>query len=250
MSHEDAIVRPVSTGRSPRLGPRAVLAASDADVQSLRKAMVLPDSCPLYMSRLYYNAANPVWPVVAGPIMGAPYAAMLLEILRAWGVRKALFLGWCGSIDPGIRIGDIIIPSGAYIDEGTSVHYNQCGQEVVRPDATLEHLLGERLSRQRTHFHSGSIWTTDAIFRETPTQVRKYQRLGAVAVEMELSALLAVAAFYTLPMAAVLTVSDELSTFKWRTGFKADGFKQSRLTACRLITDLFGPENDTIHDEY
>ncbi len=241
MTHENAIVRPVRTKRTPVLGPLAVMAASDGDVQILRKELALTDSFPLYMSRLYYNRADPAIPAVVGPFMGAPYAVMLLEILRAWGTQKTFFIGCCGSTDQRVGIGDIIVPSGAWIDEGTSVHYGQCGDEAVRTDDTLRGLLQQGLVQRNANFHSGLIWSTDAIFRETRTQIHKYQQLGALAVEMELSALLSAAAFYALPLAAILTVSDELFTFQWRTGFKSDAFKQSRLTACSLITDLLRP---------
>ena len=238
MTHDDAIVRPVRTKRTPALGPLALMAASELDVQILRDSLDLPDSRLLYMSRVHYNAVDPNQPVVVGPIMGAPYAVMLLEILRSWGVRKAFFFGWCGSIDPETRIGDIIIPSGAWINEGTSVHYGQSIDAPVQPDSVFEQMLLLGMQQRQKTFHHGLIWTTDAIFRETRSQIRRFQQLKALAVEMELSALLSAAAFYGVPMAGVLTVSDELFTFQWRPGFKTEAFKQSRLAACRLLIDL------------
>ena len=244
MIHDDAIVRPVPTKNSPALGPLALLAASELDVQVLRRGLDLPDSRPLYMSRLHYNASEPKQPVIVGPIMGAPYAVMLLEILRAWGVRKAFFLGWCGSIDRQVRIGDILVPTGAWIDEGTSVHYEHFSKTAVQPDEGLKEILHRGLQQRRIAFHSGSIWTTDAIFRETRTQLHRYQRLGALAVEMELSALLSAAAFYGFAMAAILTVSDELFTFQWQPGFKTEAFKLSRRAVCELLIDLIKPQSD------
>jgi purine-nucleoside phosphorylase len=244
MTHDDAIVRPVRTKNSPVLGPLALLAASELDVQILRQGLALPDSRTLYMSRLYYNATDPKQPAVVGPVMGAPYAVMLLEILRSWGVRKAYFIGWCGSIDHRVRIGDIIVPSGAWIDEGTSVHYGQCANAAVIPDQGLEKLLQQGLQQRRIAFHAGSIWTTDAIFRETRSQLHRYQQLGALAVEMELSALLSAAVFYGFAMAAVLTVSDELFTFQWHPGFKTEAFKHSRKAACSLLIDLVKPQSE------
>jgi len=244
MTHDDAIVRPVRTNNTPALGPLALLAASELDVQVLRQELGLTDSRQLYMSRLHYKATEPKLPVVVGPIMGAPYAVMLLEILRSWGVRKAFFIGWCGSIDQRVCIGDIIVPTGAWIDEGTSVHYGQSAKAAVAPDEGLKEMLHHVLQQRRLTFQCGTIWTTDAIFRETRTQLHRYQQLGALAVEMELSALLSAAAFYDFAMAAILTVSDELFTLKWQPGFKTEAFKLSRLTACRLLIDLLKPQSD------
>jgi len=238
MTHDDAIVRPIRTKRTPLLGPLALVAASELDVQILRQGLDLPDSRPLYMSRIYFNRTDPQQPVVVGPIIGAPYAVMLLEILRSWGVQKAFFIGWCGSIDPGTRIGDIIVPTGAWIDEGTSMHYGQSAEVAVHPDKGLTEMLQLGLQQRRITFQSGLIWTTDAIFRETQSQIHRFQRLKALAVEMELSALLSAAAFYGLPMAAILTVSDELFTLQWCPGFKTEVFRLSRSAACSLLIDL------------
>lgn len=238
MIHDHAVVRPVRTPQSPVLGPVALLAAATPDVTRLRKELSLPHSHPLFMSQIYYHAQEPNQPVVVGPIIGAPYAVMVLEVLRAWGVRKGFFIGWCGSIDQGVRIGDLIVPTGAWIDEGTSLHYGQSIQSAAVPDHQLQAVLQLELQRRRITFHSGLIWTTDAIFRETREQIDRFQGLEALAVEMELSALFSAAAFYGFPLAALLTVSDELFTYHWQPGFKIQAFKQACEAACHILIDL------------
>jgi purine-nucleoside phosphorylase len=238
MIPDDAIVLPVRTPRSPALGPVVLLAAAKPDVGRLCQGLDLPDSRPLYMSRIYYNAAETSIPAVVGPIMGAPYAVMLLEVLRAWGVQKGFFLGWCGSIDQRVRIGDLIVPDGSWIDEGTSTHYGQSAKSAVRPDQKLHDRLQLELKHCSVAFHSGLTWTTDAIFRETRAQISRFQRLGALAVEMELSALLSAAAFYDFPLAALLAVSDELFTYQWQPGFQTKTFRQACQAACELLINL------------
>lgn len=214
------------------------MAAATPDVGRLRKGLNLPHSRPLYMSRIHYHAADPSRPVVVGPIMGAPYAVMLLEVIRAWGVERGFFIGWCGSIDQRVRIGDRIVPAGAWIDEGTSVHYGQSPEFAAVPDRKLQSDLELALEQRRIPFHSGLIWTTDAVFRETREQIDRYQGMGALAVEMELSALLSAAAFYEFPLAALLTVSDELFTDHWQPGFKTQAFKQACEVVCNFLIDL------------
>lgn len=238
MIHDDAIVRPVRTPRSPALGPVALLAAAAPDVGMLCKGMNLPHSRALFMSRIHYHAEEPEWPVVVGPIMGAPYAVMVLEVLRSWGVQKGFFIGWCGSIDQRVRIGDLIVPTGAWIDEGTSPHYGQSAGSPAVPDQQLQTELQRGLQRRAIPYHSGSIWTTDAIFRETRAQIDRFQGLGALAVEMELSALFSAAAFYGFPLAALLTVSDELFTYQWQAGFKTQAFRQAKEAACNFLIDV------------
>jgi uridine phosphorylase len=173
-----------------------------------------------------------------GPIIGAPYAVMLFETLIAWGARSFIFFGWCGAISPDVKIGDILIPTSAVVDEGTSIHYLQPRESVVHPSPATTGLIKTILSDRDIAFHEGRIWSTDAIFRETPDKVSHYQSSGVVAVEMELSALFSVGRFRNVDVGGILVVSDELSTLKWHPGFKDERFKQGRKSACEVIRQI------------
>jgi len=238
MANDAPVVRPICSDRSPSLGPLALMVASEQDLKVLQHNLALPDSRRLYLSRLYFNAADPSLPTLVGPVVGAPYAAMLLEVLLAWGTRKALFFGWCGSIHPEVQIGDIVVPSGALIDEGTSNHYSQPGFGPVLVDAKLSGELQRVLGDRQVPFHQGLVWTTDAIFRETRSKIETFQQKGAITVEMELSALLSVAGHHLLPLAGLMAVSDELFTFQWHAGFRQSSFLQARKHVCEALTDL------------
>jgi purine-nucleoside phosphorylase len=238
MTFEEGIVRPVCTHHTPQLGPTAILAATDADLQILCKKLSLPDTRKLFLSRLYFDASDQNRPALAGPLMGAPYAVMVLETLRAWGVCSLVFCGWCGTIADDLCIGDILIPDCAIIDEGTSLHYKQPLGGTVYPNAGRHKDLQRSLRQHAVIHRCGPVWSTDGIFRETPGQIRKFQQRGAVAVEMELSALFSAAKFYDISIAAVLIVSDELFSLQWRPGFKNKLFKQSRITVCDLLLQM------------
>jgi purine-nucleoside phosphorylase len=94
------------------------------------------------------------------------------------------------------------------------------------------------LQRRSIAFHSGSAWSTDAIFRETRGLIDRFRGLGALAVEMELSALFSAAAFYGFPLAALLAVSDELFTYHWRPGFRSPAFRQACEAACNILIHI------------
>ncbi len=76
--------------------------------------------------------------------------------------------------------------------------------------------------------HEGRVWSTDAPFRETVKKVIHYQQAGALAVDMETSALFTVASFRGILMAVALVVSDELSSLTWVHGFRDRGFLRTR----------------------
>ncbi len=174
---------------------------------------------------------------LAGPFIGAPHAVMGMEKLIAMGAERILVLGLCGSIQPSIEIGDLVIPTFAISEEGTSRHY-PTDSENPTADAVLSQMIENRLLECRTPFTKGPIWTTDAIYRETPKKVKAYQQQNILAVEMEISAMLAVSSFRAVSMAALLVVSDELSTLKWRPGFSDDRLKKSSRVAAEVLLDV------------
>jgi purine-nucleoside phosphorylase len=239
---QDAIVNPVKGKKAPDLGNNVLLVSTQSDLNLVRRLMALTDTRPkpLYNSQLFHvSDTDSPQAALAGPVTGAPYAVMLLETLVCWGAKYIVFWGWCGAISPGLKIGDIIIPTAAVVDEGTSKHYPQGaansfdGQKILwsTPDDRLVATLVDQLKTYHLPCQLGSIWTTDAIYRETKTKVAQYQKDNILAVEMEMSALFTVARFRRVSLAGVLVVSDDLSSFSWRPGFRNDRFAER----CRLV---------------
>ena len=215
---ETPIVQPPLRGSRSPIPPRVVLVATGPDLKRLRQGLAGSDERGerLYMSRIYKAPESPAPYALVGPFMGAPQAAMLMETLSAWGATQFLFLGWCGAIASHVRIGDIVLPTGAFIDEGTSPGYGAETDPVRLPSEEFHQDVKRALTRGGRSFHEGPVWSTDAVFRETPSKVRAYQRRGGLAVEMEISACLTVARLRGTSFAAILVVSDELSSLHWR----------------------------------
>lgn len=240
MSVNDAIINPAKGMNSPDPGTLSVLVGTIGDIHRLCRLMKIDKATfrRLFISKLYTAGNHKPDVSFVGPIVGAPYAVMLLETLIAWGARSFVFFGWCGAISPDVKIGDILIPTSAVVDEGTSIHYMQPKDSVVRPSPVTIGSIKTILSDRDIAFHEGRIWSTDAIFRETRDKVSHYQSTGVVAVEMELSALFSVGRFRNVDVGGVLVVSDELSTLKWHPGFKDERFKLGRKSVCEVIRQV------------
>jgi len=237
----DAIVNPAKSKNAPDIGPVAIMAATRTDLFSLCELFNFSKNefYRVMISRLYFDRRHPEGIAVIGPFVGAPYAVILLETLIAWGVRKIIFLGWCGAVANKVKTGDIILPTSATIGEGTSVHYGQKDTGVSNASPALVSMMRQVLNKNQIDFHAGTIWTTDAVYRETRPLVEAHQQNGVLAVEMELSALYSVAQFRRVALAGILVVSDELSTLNWRPGFKDERFVQGRRTAHRVVKELY-----------
>jgi len=159
---------------------------------------------------------------------------MGMEKLIALGAERIWVLGWCGSLQPDLRIGDLVIPTNAISEEGTSQHY-PITEKTATSDKELGQVVVKALLRKGCPFKQGTIWTTDAPYRETQKKIEAFQRQGVLAVEMEMSALMTVAIYRGVKLTGLLVVSDELFDLKWHTGFSSPELKKASRFAGELL---------------
>jgi uridine phosphorylase len=240
-----SIVPPLGKRKARSVGPAALMVSADPDMALIRQGFGTWQSRAFFNSSLLVKEDDPLGMSVAGPYIGAPYGVMLLESLIAKGARAVIVLGWCGGLSPDLGPGDLVVVKTALADEGTSRHYMDLPGHLpaVNADTHLTAKLAGALGRAGADVHAdATIWTTDAIYRETPEKVAWYKDKGACAVEMECSALFAAAAFRKIPIAALLVVSDSLARTDgaWDPGFDKKRFKTMRKQACGVAMALTG----------
>ncbi|MCP4118608.1 MAG: nucleoside phosphorylase [Desulfobacteraceae bacterium] len=237
--NDKGIIEPYGARRGFESGSSlTVMVSTDPDLTYIKSNATKGTSKPLFMGTLFTQGEKGA--SFAGPYMGAPYAAMIAETLIAKGTGTIVVFGWCGAISPGLSAGDIIVVDGALSDEGTSRNYMEQPEPFPRvlPDPELQQRLYDELSARELPVRTGTLWTTDAIYRETPKKIEYFRDRGAVAVEMECSALFAVAKYRKARIAAVVVVSDELSGDAWKPGFRSKRFKTSRKQVADTLLDL------------
>jgi uridine phosphorylase len=168
------------------------------------------------------NGPNPIYKTrngqvevaVVHPGVGAPLSAGFMDELIARGARKFIVCGGAGELDKRIARGHLIIPVAAIRDEGTSYHYLPPGREVGANPECVESL--ERTMKARgISYLLTKTWTTDSFFRETKKKIKLRKMEGCLTVEMEASALFAVAKFRNVIRAEVLYAGDDVSGDKW-----------------------------------
>lgn len=153
---------------------------------------------------------------VEGP--GAPYATIVVEELAALGARTFVMVGIAGSLQPDLRVGSFVLCDRALRDEGTSHHYVRAAR-FAHPSAELNRRLATFLRRKGIDFRRGATWTIDAPYRETVPEVRRYRKEGILTVEMEASAVFAVARYLGCQAAGIFVVSDHLDERGWKPLF-------------------------------
>jgi len=154
--------------------------------------------------------------------IGSPHAATVMEELIALGGKEFLNIGSAGGLDDfGIFLCDKAIR-----DEGTSYHYAPHG-DFSYPDKGLTQKLEKCLQKNNVQYKTGATWTIDAPYRETKAEIRHYKKIGVKTVEMEASALFAVAKVRKVKIAAAFVVSDILGEDKWDPQFNAKHVSQN-----------------------
>jgi uridine phosphorylase len=172
---------------------------------------------------------------------GAPAAVCLLEVAIELGSRRLFVFGQGGGVAREVAVGDLVLPTEVVREEGTSFHY-MAGGGNSRPDSGLLEKMREFLTRfEGLTVHEGKTVTTDAAFRQTVGKERRWRELGILAVEMELSALLAAARYHAIPAVGLLIISDKHDLegeTPWRWG--GGDMRAKRLRAIDLLIEFAG----------
>ena len=122
--------------------------------------------------------------------------------------------GTCGVLDKSIDDLAIIIPNSAVRDEGTSYHYLKASREVeVNPKYKDEFI--KLLKDHNYSYIEGKVWTTDAPYRETRKKVLARKEEGCICVDMECSAISALAKFRNKEIFQFFYAADNLDSAKW-----------------------------------
>ena len=171
------------------------------------------------------NCANMVFPVYRVEYRGVPLALMMagvgaplciggFEELFAMGVETLVLFGTCGVLDRGIGDCSVIIPTSALRDEGTSFHYAPPSDEIPVNRKHRE-LFTALLDELGCAYTTGKTWTTDAIYRETRDKMERRKAAGCVCVDMECSAMAALAQLRGKDVFQFFYAADNLDAEQW-----------------------------------
>jgi uridine phosphorylase len=145
--------------------------------------------------------------------MGVFSAVTAVEELADIGADTFIRIGSCATYQKDIALGDNIIPTGCIRDEGCTLEFAPLSFPAL-PDLEVMTSLIDSAKEIGAVYHTGIIRTCENFYlRERSTKLNKqYARLGAVALEMELSAILMAAIDLGKRAGGILTVGSNLVT--------------------------------------
>jgi uridine phosphorylase len=151
----------------------------------------------------------------------APDTAITTEILCAGGAEMLVRIGSCGSLQENVGVGDLVVVTGARRGEGTTSYYVAKDFSTLA-DPGVASALEQAAKDAGVRYHLGSVFTTDALFQETPELIHDLERQGFAAIDMVTSAFLTIAQVRGKKAGAILAVSDECLHAKM--GFRDPAF--------------------------
>lgn len=194
----------------------------------------------IYSDRMYTRRAGHREVGVVHALIGASAAAMNLEELIAYGAKRIYEVGVSGAIDNKLRPGDVVVLKGAFSDEGTSKHYFKRTRRFG-PSRRQTRRLEASLRASGIEYVSGNAWTVDAPYRETKRKVAQHLSSGVCIVNMESSAIFAVAAYRRVQAASVQVVSDVVSK-QWEPAFHTEVVNRRRLDVLGAVLRAMGED--------
>lgn len=199
---------PLSQIRVADLAPQVLVAGDPARVE--RISARLTDVRQVGANREYVSYTGAFQgtevSVVSHGVGSAGAGALFEELCRA-GAERIVRVGTAGGLQPEVVDGDLVVATAAVRGDGLSQRLIPLAWPAAA-DAQLTVTLRDVAARTGLRAHVGVVLTSDNFYPSPvlPNDQPMWRDAGAVAVEMEVSALLTVASLNGVAAGAVLAI--------------------------------------------
>ena len=133
------------------------------------------------------------------------------EVMCNAQIPNIIRIGTCGALDENIKVGDLVVADKIIRGDGVTPYYVDKDFKTAA-DKQISDTLEKVAKDLGATVHRGTVWTTDALLRETRELVEAKRKEGAMAVDMVSSTLLTIAQTYNIKAGSILAVSDNVIT--------------------------------------
>lgn len=148
---------------------------------------------------------------VMGTGMGMPsHSIYVNELLMEYKVKKLIRVGTCGSLQPEVKVRDVLLATAASTNSNVNrIRFQGMDYAPAADFGLLE--TAWRLGRASgIALRAGTIISSDSFYSEDPEAWKLWAKFGVLGIEMEAAELYTLAAKYRAQALAILTVSDSL----------------------------------------
>jgi uridine phosphorylase len=138
--------------------------------------------------------------------IGGASTGIAVEELKNVGVKVMVRIGSCGSMQPEIDLGHLVIASGAVRNEGASDAYIDRSYPAVPDTELLFHLVEAARNLRYTH-HIGRVRSHDSFYTDEEQGIDTFWAgKGILAADMETAALFVIGGLRGIKTASILNV--------------------------------------------
>lgn len=183
----------------------AILPGDPARVDRIAKFLESPRE--LAFNREYKSVGGsykgvPILALSTG--IGGPSTGIAVEELARMGVKAAIRIGSCGTLQKNIHLGDLILVQGAVRDEGTSKTYLAPIYPAV-PDYELLAACVEAAREKKFSAHVGLARSHDSFYTDREDEIDAYwSGQGILGADMETAALFVIGRLRGMKTASIL----------------------------------------------
>jgi purine-nucleoside phosphorylase len=152
---------------------------------------------------------------VQGSGMGLPSLSIYAhELFSEYDVQTIVRVGSCGALSEELRLRDIVLASGACTDSSMNrIRFEGLDYAPVADFGLLRAAYDVATAKDlQVRTKVGLIFSSDSFYSARPELTRRMAEYGALAVEMEASALYTLAAQFNRRALTACTVSDHIVT--------------------------------------
>lgn len=162
-----------------------------------------------YHTRMYDFTYKGIEFGIVGNAVGASFAVLVTEEMFVCGCELLISMTSAGQIVTKGRPPYFVLIEKALRDEGTSYHYLP-PSHFSTINSKLMECLKSVFEKSQPPVFVGATWTTDAPFRETETEIAYCRSEGILGVEMEASALYALAEAKGHPLICFAHITNQM----------------------------------------
>ena len=150
---------------------------------------------------------------IMGHGMGMPSISIYAhELIHFYGAKKLIRIGSCGGVAEDLKLRDLVVATAASTTSNM-IRDRFAGYDYAcAPDFQLLKLCSDAADKLGLKPRFGNILSGDLFYDSNPALLPAMQKMNILAVEMEASALFALAAEAHVQALCVLTVSDHFLT--------------------------------------
>ncbi|HBG17642.1 MAG TPA: uridine phosphorylase [Firmicutes bacterium] len=178
--------------------------------------------------------------------IGGPSLGIAVEELKNIGVKTLIRIGSCGALQKDLKLGNLLIATGAVRNEGTSLAYVEQGYPAV-PDADVLFALLESAKEQGFPYQYGRIRSHDSFYTDQEEEINRYwSQKGILGSDMESAALFVIGGLRGVKTGSVLNVVVEkagnlecgINDYVDGDAAAMDGEKREIITALEAVVKL------------